>query len=182
MEEMHRDSSQDNHRSSVQEEHVEVATQNGKHVHQLAKETLTENEAKVLALYQRLRSSGKVADELGLRDDTVAGVLVSCRDKLGFSTIKELIGVRPGQTSITATSLMAMLIDQDYRCALSGVLLDPTTATLDHKQSVSEGGEHEIGNVWFVHRDVNAAKSSMPLTAFIEMCLRVAKVHGDRPV
>jgi hypothetical protein len=183
MEEMRGNSNQNDYGSNSPERPVEMAASNGHEGKELAPEVVfTEGEQRVLEAYRRLKSSGRVADELDMRDDTVKSVLVTCRDKLGLSTIKELAGPKSVASSVTSTSLMTTLVRQDYRCAISGVPITPQTAALDHKVSIADGGEHEIDNVWFVHRDVNAAKGSMSLSAFVEMCARVAKCHGDRPV
>lgn len=76
--------------------------------------------------------------------------------------------------SITATQLRALLESQQYKCALTGMDLTPETASLDHKIPVGRGGPHEIGNLWILHHNVNAAKGTMTPEEFVDLCRKVA--------
>lgn len=51
----------------------------------------------------------------------------------------------------------------------------PETLALDHITPVGSGGEHVMGNVQFLHTDVNAAKGTMDQTAFVEMCREITE-------
>ena len=75
---------------------------------------------------------------------------------------------------VTAKRLLELIERQEYRCALSGEKLTPKTASLDHKEPLSRGGEHNMANVQIVHRFVNRAKGTMSQAEFIEMCRKVA--------
>jgi 5-methylcytosine-specific restriction endonuclease McrA len=80
--------------------------------------------------------------------------------------------------NITAKAVLKMIESQSYRCAISGVDLTPETATLDHRTPLSRGGQHDIGNSWIVHKNVNAAKGTMLMEEFVQMCRDVV-AHVD---
>jgi hypothetical protein len=75
----------------------------------------------------------------------------------------------------TARQLKEILERQEYRCALSGVKLEPQDASLDHIVPVSKGGSNSADNLQFLHKDVNRAKFTMSQQDFIKMCARVAE-------
>jgi len=75
----------------------------------------------------------------------------------------------------TARQLKEILERQEYRCALSGVKLEPQDASLDHVIPVSQGGSNSADNLQFLHKDVNRAKATMSQQDFIKMCARVAE-------
>jgi 5-methylcytosine-specific restriction endonuclease McrA len=79
---------------------------------------------------------------------------------------------------ITAKKLELLAEDQQYRCALSGMHLEPEDASLDHIVPLSSGGRNEIGNVQIVHREINAMKGTLDARRFIELCRMVAS-HAD---
>ncbi|MCO8122545.1 HNH endonuclease [Stieleria sp. TO1_6] len=71
-------------------------------------------------------------------------------------------------------NVLQLLNWQDYRCALTGRLLTPDDASLDHIVPVRDGGEHVIENTQILHRDINRAKSILTNETFIKMCREVA--------
>jgi 5-methylcytosine-specific restriction endonuclease McrA len=73
---------------------------------------------------------------------------------------------------------MQMLKAQEFRCSLTGVVLTPETARLDHVVPVSQGGTDDIENLQWVHMDANAAKGTMDQDQFILLCRRVAAYRG----
>ncbi|QDV53716.1 HNH endonuclease [Gimesia fumaroli] len=74
---------------------------------------------------------------------------------------------------IKLQDLRDLIKAQDYRCALTGVELEPDTASADHIEPVAKGGTNEIDNIQILHHKVNAAKGTMSNIEFIEMCERV---------
>lgn len=81
---------------------------------------------------------------------------------------------------ITIEELDELLIEQDFKCSLSGVEIyvgynsDKTqTASLDRIDS-SKG--YVIKNVQWLHKDVNMAKMALSQDDFIQMCTAVASV------
>lgn len=106
--------------------------------------------------------------------------LSAAAKKLGYENAKGLATektprtVREKQGKATAENLMGLIKLQEYRCQLSGLLLEPSTAALDHKIPISSGGLDSIENLQWVNSDVNKAKGSMSQEAFIAMCKRVA--------
>jgi 5-methylcytosine-specific restriction endonuclease McrA len=117
---------------------------------------------------------------MGVSCKTATDQLFSAAKKLGFSTTSELATSQTPRTSrtkegkATPESLMELIKLQEYRCQLSGTLLEPSTAALDHKVPVSLGGTDSIENLQWVSYDVNRAKGSMSQEDFITMCKRVA--------
>jgi hypothetical protein len=74
----------------------------------------------------------------------------------------------------TASQLMSLLQLQQFRCALTGVMLTPELARCDHVVPVSDGGTNQLENLQWVTEDVNKAKGVMSQDAFIAMCIQVA--------
>jgi 5-methylcytosine-specific restriction endonuclease McrA len=75
---------------------------------------------------------------------------------------------------INVKNVMQLLEHQGYRCALTGRILTPELASLDHIVPVRDGGEHVIENTQVLHRDINRAKSILSNEDFIQMCREVA--------
>ena len=67
---------------------------------------------------------------------------------------------------ITATAIKGMIVESGHTCDLSGAVLIPQTATLDHSTPLSRGGEHVLSNVnaFFCHfkRCINFRGSVRP--------------------
>lgn len=80
---------------------------------------------------------------------------------------------------ITPKELYRLIERQGYRCALTGRELTPQTTSLDHIFPVTRGGQHCMENVWFIHEDVNRAKSTMTAQEFIVLCEDVVR-HSRR--
>lgn len=84
------------------------------------------------------------------------------------------------QPVIKASDLLTMLEEQTYRCALTGRMLTPETAAVDHRDPLSRTGRHELDNLHIVHEQVNAAKATMTEEEFIRLCRDVV-AWADRP-
>ena len=79
------------------------------------------------------------------------------------------------ETLPTHNELMTLIERQGYRCALSGVRLEPEHAVIDHIVPVSKGGDNEIDNLQWVHTVANKMKGNMSNESFIKWCTRVAR-------
>ena len=79
---------------------------------------------------------------------------------------------RPTGT-INVANVLRLLEFQHYRCALTGRLLTPDIASLDHIIPVRAGGDHVIENAQILHKDVNKAKTVMTNEQFISLCREV---------
>lgn len=79
--------------------------------------------------------------------------------------------------AVTVERLMKKMHEQDWRCALSGVDLTsiPQDTQLDHIVPISQGGQHTMDNVQFVHRVVNAMKRTMNEKTFVRWCARISR-------
>lgn len=102
-----------------------------------------------------------------------------------FSRILEGARVRNIEVSITIEDILDLLEKQNYKCALSGLPLimsrtfskdrtnqaSSTTASLDRIDS-SKG--YVLGNVQWVHKDINIMKNKFDNQYFIEMCKKIA--------
>ena len=86
---------------------------------------------------------------------------------------------RRAKTNVTLNTILDLLEEQDYACALTGEPLDPDSAALDHVLPISRGGESKIENAQILHASVNRAKHTMTNDEFIEMCRKVVS-HADR--
>lgn len=103
-----------------------------------------------------------------------------------FSRILEGARVRNIEVSITIEDILDLLEKQDYKCALSGIPLimsksfskdrtnqaSSTTASLDRIDS-SKG--YILGNVQWVHKDINIMKNKFNNDYFIHVCKSVAE-------
>lgn len=70
-------------------------------------------------------------------------------------------------------SVLQLVANQQFRCALTGRALTPDLAALDHKMPVCRGGEHRIENAQVLHKDVNRAKGALTNEEFISLCREV---------
>lgn len=69
---------------------------------------------------------------------------------------------------------MDLIKMQSYRCALTGSVLTPEDAELDHKIPLSKGGTNQLGNLQWIAKEVNKAKGRMTNEEFVAMCKQVA--------
>lgn len=72
-----------------------------------------------------------------------------------------------------------MIEEQQYKCAGTGVELQPESASLDHKKPRSLGGTNDIDNLHIIHDIVNRSKADMDWPDFVAMCHAVARQHDD---
>lgn len=82
------------------------------------------------------------------------------------------------QTKVTVQELLELLAHQEYKCALTGRVLTPTNATLDHVAPRHAGGLHTIGNCQIVLSEANRAKGKMTQEEFIALCRDVVEIYG----
>lgn len=132
-----------------------------------------------IAAYVKSEFSPMVAAEaLGVSHKSFGKSIGKLIRRLGASSGGECFAgyVRRGSVdSATASELKRLIIQQEYRCALSGAKLEPSGAEIDHVKPVSKGGGHGINNLQWLARDVNRAKGTMSNEAFVEMCKKVVK-------
>lgn len=104
--------------------------------------------------------------------------------KIGCKSLSDLIvegkeGL--SKSNSRAAQLMRLIESQEYKCALTGDPLTPDEAELDHIVPIQSGGTNEISNLQWVSRNANRAKGTMSQGKFIEMCVKVAAIHGATP-
>ncbi|MGE3807074.1 MAG: HNH endonuclease, partial [Gemmataceae bacterium] len=80
-----------------------------------------------------------------------------------------------GGAIVNIHDVLTLIKNQQFRCALTGRLLEPDTASLDHVVPVSRGGPHSIDNAQALHKDVNRAKGTLTNDEFIELCREVVR-------
>jgi 5-methylcytosine-specific restriction endonuclease McrA len=90
--------------------------------------------------------------------------------------------ITPAELSgrVTVANVLRLLERQNYRCALTGRLLTPDLASLDHIVPVRCGGEHRIENAQVLHRNVNRAKTTMTNEEFIALCREVVEYAAQQ--
>ena len=76
---------------------------------------------------------------------------------------------------VSTDNVLRLLEHQHYRCALTGRVLTPETASIDHILPIRLGGTHTIENAQVLHKDVNRAKGSMTSEEFVGLCREVAR-------
>lgn len=92
----------------------------------------------------------------------------------------QLTQANPDQAGkVTIEGLRAILIRQQYRCALSGVVLSPDCASLDHIVPLSKGGRHVLSNCQIVHPIVNRLKADMSQEEFVGWAKLIASAAMD---
>ena len=88
------------------------------------------------------------------------------------------------QVSVTREDALKKIEQQEYRCALTGMPItfpksssspERYTASLDR---IDSDGGYSVGNIQWVHKDVNIMKGALPENYFLELCERV--VHHAR--
>jgi hypothetical protein len=150
--------------------------------------SISKRQSECLVIYRECGSSKRTGELLGIAQTTVARHLVKVARSRGLSDIRLLLDSpsgnietkihertkRRGSDDANATSLLGLLEKQEYRCALSGISLNPSDAALDHKTPVSKGGSDSLRNLQWVNTAVNRAKGTLDNDEFILMCKRVA--------
>lgn len=146
--------------------------------------------------YVRCRCDCGVEKDV-LLDNLMAGKSRGCRKCSGMGGNKNprWVGYRdiPGQlwgvlrssarargipVTITIEDLQRQWETQMGRCALTGLDLVMSskakglTASVDR---IDSKRPYEVGNIQFVHKDINLMKNKFPQLHFVEMCRRVAK-------
>jgi DNA-binding CsgD family transcriptional regulator len=144
--------------------------------------SLTERQESYLTVYKKEKSATKTASAMGVTTDTAREQLKKIATKLGLNTIKEIIQDELNQDANKATSsqLMALIEQQEYRCALTGLSLTPKVAELDHIVPRSKGGTDEITNLQWLHKRANRMKGTMDNELFIETCKLIAQHNAAR--
>lgn len=74
---------------------------------------------------------------------------------------------------VTRQGLREKLEAQGYRCALTGRELTPATAAADHIVPLAKGGDHSLGNIQVLHKDVNFSKNLHDNNQFRALCEEV---------
>lgn len=80
--------------------------------------------------------------------------------------------------NITIEDAWRLFEEQNNKCAISGVPIcfDDRSASLDR---IDNKRGYEIGNLWWVHKDINIMKNVHGLDYFITMCEKVSD-HQNR--
>lgn len=88
------------------------------------------------------------------------------------------------ETDCTAEWLWNLFIEQDKKCALTGLELTMFPSTTEFRKSsasldrISSKQGYIMGNVQWLHRDVNMMKHVYELDYFIKMCKLIAKCNS----
>ena len=166
-----------------------VAEEGGnRHEELAAKINLTELQREALIAYQCGGSVMQAAKRLSRSYKSVQESLLAIRNKLGLSSITELAdssmvtgdAIASSEQAITEARLLTLLEHAGFKCALSGLPLEPDNANLDHKVPISQGGEHSLDNVHWVRKEINAMKGTMDVDEFVSFCCAVA-AHARLP-
>jgi hypothetical protein len=145
-----------------------------------AKANLTERQIEYVEAFSAFSSNEEACRFLGV---TVRHGIDKLRDAIARSGLSdvELIGrpirIRRRESGQRASKneLYELAKTQEFRCALSGVKLEPDIAALDHKMPISKGGSDQVDNLQWVTDAINKAKGTMTNHEFINMCKQVAK-------
>lgn len=93
-------------------------------------------------------------------------------------------GTGNGRTNqiLKAVELAQLWRKQRGVCAVTGWKLDRENAQLDHIVPKTKGGSDAIGNLRWVHRDVNYAKRDLTDEAFLRLCSAVTHYKPSNPL
>jgi 5-methylcytosine-specific restriction endonuclease McrA len=80
---------------------------------------------------------------------------------------------KSAMSEVTTRELEQLIEKQAYRCAISGILLTPDSASLDHKTPVAKGGSNRIDNLQWLDSRVNKCKHTLSNDEFLQMCRSV---------
>lgn len=75
---------------------------------------------------------------------------------------------------VTAKRCYLALEQQEFKCALSGVDLEPSVASIDHIIPIASGGTHTMQNIHFVHAAVNRMKATASAEEFVLWCMKIS--------
>lgn len=139
------------------------------------KERLTTAQKRCVEAYKAKGSVSKAAVLLGLSYSCVSDHLRSACVKLGFTSVKMLMGSDERVADVLTGQLIQLVKKQEFRCALSGELLTPQNSELDHINPRSKGGTDAIENLQWLTKKVNRMKGSMTQKEFIETCRRISE-------
>lgn len=71
--------------------------------------------------------------------------------------------------------LREILVEQDYKCALTGDKLTPQDTAFDHIKPISKGGSSLKKNLQATTKIANKAKGDLTMSEFKNLCLKVVK-------
>ena len=79
----------------------------------------------------------------------------------------------------TIGEVATLLKQQAFRCALSGVVLQPDrSAALGHKIPASAGGGYDVSNLFWITYDLNKLMGTRDVDSFVDLCGKVAGNYG----
>lgn len=84
-------------------------------------------------------------------------------------------GKKSTSPRVRAIDLHEKLVAQNFRCAISGRAMTPETSALDHVRPRADKGADDLDNLQWVDTEVNAAKGTMSLKRFVELCEQVSE-------
>ncbi len=82
---------------------------------------------------------------------------------------------KPKKKVASAKELLGLLNKQEHKCAISGRPLTIEESTLDHIHYRAGSLDDSIGNVQWIHAEINKAKNTMSVEDFVAMCKEVAQ-------
>lgn len=111
--------------------------------------------------------------------------------KTYYSSLREGAKIRNLEFAVTQEDLWILLVQQNFKCALTGVDINLSTkirkcnpdyksftASLDRIDS-SKG--YVPGNIQWVHKTVNRLKNNLNQDDFIKCCIAVARYANQQP-
>lgn len=96
-----------------------------------------------------------------------------------MSSLRQRARYNGQDKAATITDVAQLVLDQQFRCALSGVVLQPDrSSVLGHKVAVVSGGSSEADNLFWITYEMNRLMGRMDVNQFIATCRRVASWAG----
>ncbi|MCW7467800.1 hypothetical protein [Leptospira levettii] len=80
----------------------------------------------------------------------------------------------------TTKFIREKLEEQDFKCFLSGLPLEPFNTEASHKIPLGEKhrGKHEPENIVFVRRELKSLKRECSIEEIVSICKAIVKIHG----
>lgn len=118
--------------------------------------------------------------------------LENCGDLGGtlFSSMKSRAKSRGISFELTKEFLWQLLVDQNFKCALSGIdihlstKLNNSRTNPDYKEitasldRIDSSKSYTVNNVQWIHKDINKMKNAFNQDYFIEVCSRIFNHSG----
>lgn len=98
--------------------------------------------------------------------------------KVRLQKIKSSAKARELEFNLTEEFIRGLIEKQQYKCALTGLSLDPSQASQISLDRIDSNKGYVPNNVWWTLLEANKMKLDFPLHRLVELCSLIVKTHG----